>query len=216
MKPARSRVSPFQRVNSRESRRSSSQVFGKSSRPEGMPRSSNISRLYQMPQEPAVTGKPYVWPAKRQLASTVGGQFSACAYWARCISASSGCREPRAPRAVGEVQRIVASGGSLAAIRASSTSWNSCSPVPHWVSAIRMVASVASKSLAIASNPVQKSPPPPGVQKVTVIFGSVAWGVDEGLHPPRRAIPPPHPTRRRNARRSIVCRATLGKAILRP
>src|SRR5262252_7014605 len=208
MNPATSSVSPFQTVNSFESRRNSSQLLGKSSRPAGVPLCSNISRLYQSPQEPAVTGRPYVFPANRQLSSTAGGQFPADAYCACCIRASSGSREPRAARAAGEVQRTTASGGFPAAMRASNTSLNSWSPVPHCVSAIAILGWCCSKSLAIASSPAQNSPPPPGVQKVTVVFCPLPAGVEEVPHAARQAVPPPQLSQRRNARRSSACQHT--------
>ena len=54
------------------------------------------------------------------------------------------------------------------------------------------------KSVAIVSNRAQKSPPPPGVQKVTVPGSPTPGGVDV-LHAARMAVLPHNPAKRRNA-----------------
>src|SRR5262249_36250112 len=56
--------------------------------------------------------------------------------------------------------------------------------------------------------PAQKSPPPPGVQKVTVVFCPLPAGVEEVPHAASQAVPPPQPSQRRNARRSSVYQLT--------
>ena len=91
---------------------------------------------------------------------------------------------------------MVESGGSPPATRASRTSLKFSWPVPHWTSLMVMLGLAWVKFSPMVPKPSQKTPEPPGVQKLT--------SVESWARPGRRGCrhTRPGPPRRRRRRPS--------------